>query len=170
MAAPINLACEESVHGFVQEMYSLSQGGRCRRCVRGEGGGTEGGRRSFPIRELHKRALSITDVSGPVSQAHFHATPSLRVLTHFDLCPPHLYYPFKNRCRPPQQQQAEDHEQELMTLVDICVDEICKNILLFEAPLPFDCLPPELVRRLVDSLTNHKALTKLTVSARCVCV
>jgi len=52
-----------------------------------------------------------------------------------------------------------------MTLVDICVDEICKNILLYEAPLPFDCLPPELVRRLWDSLTNHKALTKLTVSA-----
>lgn len=52
-----------------------------------------------------------------------------------------------------------------MTLVDICVDEICKNILLYEAPLPFDCLPPELVRRLLDSLTNHKALTKLTVSA-----
>lgn len=50
-----------------------------------------------------------------------------------------------------------------MTLVDICVDEICKNILLFEAPLPFDCLPPELVSKLLDSLTNHKALTKLTV-------
>lgn len=33
VAAPIDLACEESVHGFVQEMYSLSQGGRCRRCV-----------------------------------------------------------------------------------------------------------------------------------------
>ncbi len=45
VAAPIDLACEESVHGFVQEMYSFSQGGRCRRYVRGEGGGT-GGRRS----------------------------------------------------------------------------------------------------------------------------
>jgi hypothetical protein len=59
---------------------------------------------------------------------------------------------------------VEDHEQELMTLVDLCIDEICKNILLYEAPLPFDCLPPELVCRLLDSLTNHKALTKLTVS------
>jgi len=36
-AGPIDLACEVSVHGFVQEMYSLSQGGRCRRCVERKG-------------------------------------------------------------------------------------------------------------------------------------
>lgn len=46
-AGPIDLACEESVHGFVQEMYSLSQGGRCRRCVERKGRRQGGWGRSF---------------------------------------------------------------------------------------------------------------------------
>lgn len=71
-------------------------------------------------------------------------------------------FAYKNRCRPPaRQQQAED--SDLMSLVDICVDELCKNIMLYEPPVPFDCLPPDLVQRVLDSLRNHKALTKLTV-------
>jgi len=77
--------------------------------------------------------------------------------------------PEQSRCRRPKQQQVEDHKQELMTLVDICVDAICEKILIYEAPLPFDCLPPELVRRLLDSLMNHKALTKLTVGVNIEC-
>lgn len=54
-----------------------------------------------------------------------------------------------------------------MSLIDLCIDSICQNILCYEVPPSFDVLPPDLVRRIFDSLTSHKALTKLTVSIVC---
>ncbi|TFJ84762.1 hypothetical protein NSK_003794 [Nannochloropsis salina CCMP1776] len=67
------------------------------------------------------------------------------------------------RCRP-----AEGNG-EIMSLIDLCIDSICQNILCYEVPPSFDVLPPDLVRRIFDSLTRHKALTKLTVADLTAC-
>ena len=131
----MDLACEVSVDGFVQEQYT-SGGGQCTRYAWWFGFGSR---------------LS--------------SSPPLARLTHARL----FFFPPLCPCPPPPHTRCKPNG-ELLSLLDVCVDQIAKNMLRYESTQPFgEALPPELVSAVLDSFTKHRALVRLTLESVACC-